>query len=297
MKKLLFTLIMLASFAFSANLWDGSTNTTGRVETGFDDGTDTYGYWYEYTDADNAGTSAWVYPAGVEKDEYDNFFGPLTAATGGIKATATLNEGYDYPFVGFGFNISGEAKEAVDITCWNGLIVDYESTIGIAVEIGIVDEKTVTEYNNYTANLTAGTGPVTLPWAKFKQGAGWGVTIPQTTALTTANAIKFKISGNAGTSGDVFIKSVSSIADCAGSVIVPPISGISQTVVKSDAVTVKDNILNVTNSNVDVSIFGIDGSVVTKFNTSSKHTYNMSVLKPGIYMIKAGDVSKKVSIH
>lgn len=281
MKKILSLMLMVAATSFGGVLWDG-TNTTGRVETGFDDGTDTYGYWYEYTDADNKGLSNWTYPDGVVKDEYDNFFGPLTVAAGGIKGTANLNDGYAYPFVGFGFNISGEAKEAVDITCWGGLIIDYETTIGVDVEIGIVDEGTVTEYNNYTAKLLAGSGPKTLAWSSFKQAPGWGVTIPQTTALSTANAIKFKVSGDAGTTGDVFIKSVASISDCA------PVTGIVSNKIIDNSFNYSNKIITL-NSVQPISVYDVNGNRV--MYTIGK-SINLSTLTNGLYIVKTNSIHK-----
>ena len=63
-KKILAASAVLAavSMSFAMETWVGA-NSEYRVETGFDDGTDTYGYWYDHNDnketADNGpGTSS-----------------------------------------------------------------------------------------------------------------------------------------------------------------------------------------------------------------------------------------------
>ena len=122
----------------STFLWDGTTDTEGKVETGSDE--ETSGYWYDYNDANDGGASAFTFPADVEANAYDNFYGPLVEAYHGIKATITLGAGYDYPYAGIGFNIWSEGQEGVDITAWGGICLAYQSTIGFGIELGVEDE-------------------------------------------------------------------------------------------------------------------------------------------------------------
>lgn len=196
-------------------------------------------------------------------------------------------------------------KTVLDISCWVGLEITYASDVDIIAEIGVENEKTVTGYNNYSATLPANykpapqSGKIVLPWSEFKQAEGWGVAIPRSKALATANSIKFRVSGDPGLTGEVAIFSVSSISHCETTIPDESEAAIANktAITDNEMFTVKDNVLNVTKNNVDVSIVSINGSIVTKFNTSSKNTYDMSTLKPGIYMVKAGTVIKKVSIH
>ena len=104
---------------YSRFLWDGTTDFVGRVETGSPDKTS--GYWFNYSDVDEGGTSRFIFPPDVEPDTYDNFFGPLIEAYAGIKASVTLGDGYDYPYVGLGFNVWSETQEGVDVSEWGGI--------------------------------------------------------------------------------------------------------------------------------------------------------------------------------
>ena len=50
-----------AQGAVSASfLWDGAIDTEGKVETGSDE--ETSGYWYDYNDANDGGSSAFTFP-------------------------------------------------------------------------------------------------------------------------------------------------------------------------------------------------------------------------------------------
>ena len=143
----------------STFLWDGTTDTEGKVETGSDE--ETSGYC----------------------------------------------------------NIWSEGQEGVDITAWGGICLSYMSTIGFGIELGVEDEATVTEYNNYKATVAkaAAVTASDFAWGKFKQGANWGKTVDQATVLAKTAAIKLKFEGTAGTSGDFLIQKVGSLGMCTAS--------------------------------------------------------------------------------
>ena len=112
-KKILVASAVLAavSMSFGMDTWVGA-NSEYRVETGFDDGSDTYGYWYDYNDnketADNGpGSSKIVWPVDKGNGYSDEAMDPIIDACGGVCGTATLGGPYKYPFVGVGFNLSG----------------------------------------------------------------------------------------------------------------------------------------------------------------------------------------------
>ena len=86
------------------DLWCGFTDVTGRVETGSEE--ETSGYWFDFSDEKDFGSSRIVYPEDVEEDPYGNFFGPLTEEYGGIKGAVILGSGYDYPYAGLAFNLA-----------------------------------------------------------------------------------------------------------------------------------------------------------------------------------------------
>ena len=272
----------------SSFLWDGSVDTEGRVETGSDE--KTAGYWYEYDDSNDKGTSKFTFPADVEENTYGNFYGPLVEAYGGIKANITLGDGYDYPYAGLGFNIWSENQEGVDISAWSGICLTYESTIGFGIELGVENEKTVTEYDNYKAAVSKAPNGSSgdYPWAKFKQG-GWGKTVDQETVLQSTAAIKLKFEGTAGTSGDFNICQVGSLGQCGGkcgtgSAIKAVAAAGSVKAQLSDRVLHFQGI-----SSAKAEVINLQGQVVKSATISS--TMDLSSLDAGIYMVRVAGKS------
>ena len=196
------------------DLWCGPTDTQGKVETGFDD--ETAGYWYDFNDANYYGTSAISYPPDVEANEYDNFFGPLIEAYQGIKGTVLIGAGYDYPYVGLGFNLVSGDQEGTDISRWEGICLVYSSNLNFAIELQVEDEATVTEYNNYKASVARSANMTTIdyPWSKFRQEVGWGKTVVIDSVLRKTAAIKLKYQGVAGSTGDFVFYSIGRLGTC-----------------------------------------------------------------------------------
>ena len=274
----------------STFLWDGTTDTEGKVETGSDE--ETSGYWYDYNDANDGGSSAFTFPADVEPNAYDNFYGPLVEAYGGIKATVTLGAGYDYPYAGIGFNIWSEGQEGVDITAWGGICLAYQSTIGFGIELGVEDEATVTKYNNYKATV-AKVATITVsdfPWSKFKQGTGWGTIVDQATVLAKTAAIKLKFEGTAGTSGDFLIQKVGSNGMCSTS----PISVKSIAAAGSAKAMLSGRTLSFSGiSSAKAEVINLQGQVVKSATVSS--AMDLSSLDAGVYMLRVAGKNVKLS--
>lgn len=196
------------------DLWCGPTDTEGKVETGSDD--ETAGYWFEFNDANDFGTSSISYPPDVSVNEYDNFFGPLTEAYQGIKGTVMIGAGYDYPYVGLGFNLVSGDQEGTDISRWEGICLVYSSNLNFAIELQVEDEATVTEYNNYKASVARSANMTTIdyPWSKFRQEVGWGKTVVIDSVLRKTAAIKLKYQGVAGSTGDFVFYSIGRLGNC-----------------------------------------------------------------------------------
>lgn len=102
-----------------------NTKTCGKVYTGLDDGTDTQGCLWSYTDSENGGTSTFYWPEGL--DSYGSFETRSRDNLGYLKGTAKFGGGFDYPFARFGFWIKGENKPA-DVTAWSGICLVYSAT-------------------------------------------------------------------------------------------------------------------------------------------------------------------------
>lgn len=198
------------------DLWCGLTDTEGQVFTGYENQDETSGYWYVFTDVNDNGTSAFTFPPDVEETVYGNFFGPLTEAYGGLMGSVELGDGYDYPYAGLAFNVIGQDGKGADITAWGGLCLVYQSTTKFFIELGVEDESTVTEFNNYKApvpksyNLTV----ADFPWKKFEQEIGWGHAVDQAEVLAKVATVKLKFTGTAGTGGDFLIQSIGRNGSC-----------------------------------------------------------------------------------
>ena len=286
----------VAAMAFAQSvsptfLWDGSIDTEGKVETGSDE--KTAGYWYEYNDENDGGSSAFTFPSDVEENTYGNFYGPLVEAYGGIKATITLGDGYDYPYAGLGFNIWSENQEGVDISAWSGICLTYESTIGFGIELGVENEKTVTEYDNYKAAVSKAPSGASqdYAWAKFKQG-GWGKTVDQADVLAKTAAIKLKFEGTAGTSGDFNICQVGSLGKCGGACGSTGIKSIAAA--SSVKAQLAGRVLSFHGiSSAKAEVINLQGQVVKSATVSS--AMDLSSLDAGIYMVRVAGKSVNFS--
>lgn len=190
------------------DLWCGLTDTKGKVETGLEaDGN--AGYWYSYGD----GYSNFTYPApGV----IDNKFGPLVSTHKAIYAKIALENGADYPFAAFAFNLVSGLEDGADISDWDGICLVYGATYGFELELGVENEAVLTEYNNYKAAVPSFivTHTIDIPWSSFKQESGWGEKLDRTEALKRVSVIRLKYSGNPGSSTTVFIQSIGRYGTC-----------------------------------------------------------------------------------
>ena len=197
---------------YSSFLWDGTTDLIGRVETGSPE--ETSGYWYDYNDNNYGGTSKYTIPADIVPNESGNFFGPLIDAYGCIRATITFGEGYEKPYVGFGFNVWSENQEGVNVSEWGGICLSYQSTIPFVIELGVEDEELLSEYAAYRASVPEAKGGsiINIRWEAFSSGCESGPSIYA--VLKKVSAIRLKFEGNAGTTGDIRIQTLGSLYQC-----------------------------------------------------------------------------------
>ena len=273
-------------------LWEGATDTQGKVETGSPDST--AGYWYEYNDKDYEGTSYFTWPADVEANAYNNFFGPLTEAYNGIKGSVTLGAGYEYPYAGLAFNVWNADGKGVDITTWNGICLAYESSIGFGIELGVENEKEVTAYNNYKA--TVGKAPVStvqdFAWDKFEQG-DWGIAVDRDVVLKATAAIGLEFEGTAGTSGDFHVCQIGSLGQCTGCATCCGFSydsSVKAAAASSVKAQLSDRVLYIQGiSSAKAEVINLQGEVVKSATISS--TMDLSSLDAGIYMVRVAGKS------
>ncbi|SHK76632.1 T9SS type A sorting domain-containing protein [Fibrobacter sp. UWEL] len=274
--------VAASAFTSTSMSWDGS-DTEGKVVTGSDE--ETAGYWYEYTDKDNDGDSKIVFPSDVEANTYGNFYGPLAEAYGGIKADVQIGTAYEYPFAGFGFNIVSENQEGADISGWGGVALTYNSTGGFAIELGIEDEATATEYNNYKASVAKGNTSTSVAWAKFKQESGWGVKVDQAVALTKIAAIKLKFTASA----DFLLTCIADANTGCG----PATKSIKASAAEG---ALKAQLTGRTLSFgkvVKAELVNLQGQVVASANASSM---DLSKVQAGVYMVRAEGLSQRIMV-
>lgn len=287
-KKILIASAFLAAATMVSALttWSGP-NGDYRVDTGLDDGSDESGYWYTYADDANGGSSAitWPVPTGNAYD--DNALDPIIDNCGGLCGNVSLGAGYDYPFAGLGFNLTGPDQTGADVTSWGGVCITYSASVAPILEVAPENEATVTEYNNYMSKLkvAASKTTVNIAWSDFKQESGWGVTVPQASYLGMVAAVKVKFSGKAGTSGDFNIMEVGENGQCPGGgtdAISAPVAASSVKAMLSGRTLSFSGI----NSVAAAEVINLQGQVVLKGAVSASSSLNLASLDAGVYMVR-----------
>ena len=199
-----------------------------------------------------------------------------------------MGAGYDYPFAGLGFNLTGPDQTGADVTAWGGLCITYTAGVAPILEIAPENEATVTEYNNYMKKLQVAASASTsnLAWSDFKQESGWGVTVPQASYLTMVAAVKVKFSGKAGTSGDFNIIEVGENGACTGggggNAISAPVAASSVKAMLSGRTLSFSGI----NSVAAAEVINLQGQVVLKGAVSASSSLNLASLDAGVYMVR-----------
>lgn len=225
--------------------WYGSDGIN-RIETGYDNGTGTSGYWYNYGDDANGGMSVieWPIPAtGYDSD----WLNPIIEYCGGFCGKYTLSKGileYD-PYVGLGFNLAGldglqgnVNPVPVDASAMGGIRVTYSCETAMTLELGLGEEKDKEiGYDNPSVTLPKTVSQTTkaFSWSQFRQ-AGWGSSeITGEEAAKILVAIRFRIQGKDGLTGNFNITRVEAYnpGDCAS--FVPPVFSSSSKNVNSSS--------------------------------------------------------------
>jgi hypothetical protein len=167
--------------ASSFETWFGS-NGSAQIITGYDNGTETSGYWFSYSDDIDGGLSTIVWPVTPGNDYDPNAFDPIIMYCGGLCGTAVLDKGslmYN-PFVAVGFNLAGETSMtdftpmAVDASAMGGVCITYMSEVAPTLQMGLGDQVgALIDYAEPTVALPKSKTSTTkfIPWSDFKQPA------------------------------------------------------------------------------------------------------------------------------
>lgn len=205
-------------------LWDGYNDRgEGQVETGGDSRTS--GYWYQFNDGDNGGTSALQFPSDVDTLIYGSPFPELIKKRHGIELGVKFGEGYEKPYAGVAFNVWNEEQEGGSVSPWGGICLQYKSSIDFEIELGLEDGAIPTMGAcSFVASVPASTSEKIsdFVWEKFKNNCGAGVSPDLTDALKKVASVRLKFSGAAGTTGDFLIQRIGAVGMCRDMIPVGP---------------------------------------------------------------------------
>ena len=205
-------------------LWDGYNDRgEGQVETGGDSRTS--GYWYQFNDGDNGGTSALQFPSDVDTLIYGSPFPELIKKRHGIELGVKFGEGYEKPYAGVAFNVWNEEQEGGSVSPWGGICLQYKSSIDFEIELGLEDGAIPTMGScSFVASVPASTSEKIsdFVWEKFKNNCGAGVSPDLTDALKKVATVKLKFSGAAGTTGNFLIQRIGAVGMCRDMIPVGP---------------------------------------------------------------------------
>lgn len=195
-------------------LWDGSLGKP-HVPVGNNDG----GWWYKYDDNDNGGSSSltWEVEPGAKGD-----MTPVVEACGGVCGSYSIDgfEALGYNgFVGFAFGFGANNSYAGDATDLNGVCVQYKSSDPIVLELGLTGtlEKSIGSANPaYELPASTALTIKNITWPNFKQ-PDWYDGTKKVTGVSAAgqlSSLKFKITGDDGTSGTFAVTKVGPYGGC-----------------------------------------------------------------------------------
>ena len=200
--------------------WDGADHVY-KIETGLDEANKNGGYWFNYCDDADGGTSIIEWAVEPGNEIYDDALDPIIDYCGGVCGTFTLNKGsltYS-PFVGLGFNVAGvpegsTAADVADISAWGGLCVAYSSTHDIQLELDFSDAADAAiGYDNPYVNLPKSTEGIVkcLRWKNFHSMIWSEEALAK--AVSKTASIKFKFQGKDKTKGEFNIMSIGSYVE------------------------------------------------------------------------------------
>ena len=279
------TAALAANTASPTFLWYASTDTIGRVETGSPDSTS--GWWYEFNDNDDGGSSYIQFPADIELYQDGLEFGHMAEAYGYLNLKVKMGDGYEFPYAGIGFNVWNEQKEGADISAWGGFCLEYQSTIGFSIELVPENEEDVTAFNNYRATVAkvASMTTVNFRWDKFKQEKGWGKEADLDSVLAKTASVKLAFNERAGTEGDFQILWIGSYGMCSCCGPMPDRIGNSPTTIPVKA-TLSGRILQLTGAAAlgKATVVDLQGNVV--MSAPATGIMDLSALRAGMYMLR-----------
>ena len=197
-------------------LWDGYNDRgAGQVETGGDKRTS--GYWYEFNDNSEGGSSTIQFPSNVDTHIYGSPFPELIEKYRGLQLGVAFGSGFDNPYAGVAFNVWNEEQEGVNVSPWGGICLQYKSSIDFEIELGLEDGAIPTMGScSFVARVPASTSEKIsdFGWEKFMNNCGAGVSPDIMDVLKKVATVKLKFKGDAGTTGEFLIERIGAVGMC-----------------------------------------------------------------------------------
>ena len=275
-----------ATAAFAANtvgptfFWDASTDAEGRIQIDSAD-VRTSGYWYDFNDANDGGTSKMVFPADVETTIYGSIFPELVEKYGGIKATVELGEGFKAAHAGFGFNVWNEEQDGADITAWGGFCLEYSSGMDFIVQVISEDDGTIISHTYLTKTVakSASITTVDYEWKDFDSAGADSAT--KAAVLGNTATVRLVFFGRAGESSEFFLKKIGSHGQCSGGTdAIKPVANSQMNVSVSGRMVNFGGVV----PSAKVSVMDLQGHIVKSATTAS--AMDLNALPAGIYMLR-----------
>lgn len=195
-------------------LWDGFSNRSEKVLTG---GDETSGYWYEFNDNSEGGSSTIQFPSNVDTHIYGSPFPELIEKYRGLQLGVAFGSGYEKPYAGVAFNVWNEEQEGVNVSPWGGICLQYKSSIDFEIELGLEDGAIPTMGAcSFVARVPASTSEKIsdFGWEKFMNNCGAGVSPDIMDVLKKVATVKLKFKGDAGTTGEFLIERIGAVGMC-----------------------------------------------------------------------------------
>jgi len=214
--------------------WFG-TNGEARINTGHDNGTETSGYWFTYSDDSDGGLSQIIWPVQLG-NEYDvNAMDYVIVHCNGLCGTAALDKGnlmYN-PFVAVGFLMAGEKSDTnytpatTDASDMGGICITYTSEVAPSLELGLAEEvEAAIGYAVPAVSLPRSISGTTkfIKWSEFKQPAWYkgDAKLSGEQAAKQLASLKFKMQATPG-SYNFNIQAIGPYngGACVGAMVVP----------------------------------------------------------------------------
>lgn len=212
--------------AICGDMWCARRDRDSRVNTGFDAGFETSGYWFDESDTEYQTEGSTITWEGFDNRDCtftDDCFADMIEQCGGICVTQTLvkRDQVSNLYAGIGFNVAGVDEQnkriATDISELEGLCVVYTSDTELYLEMHIDDVS-----NKYLApdfpraTLPQASTPVMkdFTWKDFKQDGTGNMRIPGEDAAKSLVSLMFTLKGSQDASNHFNIMSIGRYGTC-----------------------------------------------------------------------------------